>query len=172
MAMMRCPQCGKTGLKKVEYEEGFHMECRSCGWGRPDESNPRADPNLPPTWPMLMLRWLLVAVILCAPYFALQLGIDEALKKTTNQFQLPVLYYAGVMLVYLLIALFINPIPDHGELGLWGTMRDNPLTYRDNINRRLLFWKVVLTPGKFVIDTAWKTGEKLFHSDRQDDKTA
>ena len=55
-----------------------------------------------------------------------------------------------VMLAYLAIAYNVNANPRMDRLGLLGGLVDHPFRYTDDINRTMLFLKVVLFPGKIV----------------------
>lgn len=53
--------------------------------------------------------------------------------------------------VYLVMAYFFVPRPNTADLGLLGGLVDHPLKYTDDVNRALLFLKIVLAPGRFII---------------------
>jgi len=53
--------------------------------------------------------------------------------------------------IYLAIALLITPRPDYSNLGLLGGILDHPFRYSDDINRFILFFVILLYPGKFIV---------------------
>jgi hypothetical protein len=55
-------------------------------------------------------------------------------------------------LVYFALGYYVRPKPDESELGLSGTILDDPLSVSDDVNRSLLFWQIVLLPGRFVAE--------------------
>ena len=58
----------------------------------------------------------------------------------------------AVSVAYLAAGYFVECHPDTTNMGLWGTMWDHPFRYSDDVNRSLLWLKIVLAPGRFV---AW-----------------
>lgn len=57
---------------------------------------------------------------------------------------------AAVLFSYLGLAWLIRPKPDLSNMGWAGGLIDHPFRYSDDINRSLLFFKLVLMPGLFV----------------------
>ena len=55
-----------------------------------------------------------------------------------------------LLLIYLLIAYNVDPKPRMDKLGLLGGLVDHPFKYTDDINRTMLFLKVILFPGKII----------------------
>lgn len=56
----------------------------------------------------------------------------------------------AVEAVYLFIAYFVNPKPDTSNLGWCGGLMDNPFRISDDFNRSLLFFAVILYPGRLL----------------------
>lgn len=56
----------------------------------------------------------------------------------------------GGLALYLLLGYFVRPRADTENLGLAGGLIDNPFRYSDDINRSLLFFQIVLWPGRFI----------------------
>ncbi|MFO0914578.1 MAG: hypothetical protein U0795_16590 [Pirellulales bacterium] len=61
----------------------------------------------------------------------------------------------SVLIVCLVTAYFVRPVPDYRNLGWFAGMMDNPLRYSDNINRTLLFASVLLVPGRFLVKSVF-----------------
>lgn len=53
---------------------------------------------------------------------------------------------------YLGIAWLIRPRPDMSNLGWGGGLIDDPFRYSDDLNRNLLFFSLLLMPGRFVAE--------------------
>jgi hypothetical protein len=58
---------------------------------------------------------------------------------------------AALTLTYLLLASMVTVTPDTSNLGLFGGLADNPLSFSDDYNRFLLFLKLMLMPGQLVV---------------------
>ncbi len=56
----------------------------------------------------------------------------------------------GITRAYLLIAYFVLPEPDYGNMGWFGGLMDNPFRISDDLNRFLFFLRVLLIPGRFM----------------------
>ena len=54
------------------------------------------------------------------------------------------------LLIYLIIAYNVNPKPRMDKLGMLGGLIDHPFKYTDDINRTMLFLKIVLFPGRII----------------------
>ena len=59
---------------------------------------------------------------------------------------------AGTM-VYLGVGYLLRPKPDMSNLGWAGGLFNNPFRISDDVNRFLLFLKIVLLPGRFVAES-------------------
>ena len=59
----------------------------------------------------------------------------------------------GIVVVYCTIGYFFHSAPDRSNMGWAGGFIDNPLRYSDDINRSLLFIKVLLIPGRFISES-------------------
>ena len=55
---------------------------------------------------------------------------------------------------YFFIAYFVHPTPDTSNLGWLGCLIDNPFRFSDDMNRFLLFLKILLWPGLFILSSA------------------
>lgn len=56
-------------------------------------------------------------------------------------------------LVYLTISYHVHPKPDMSNIGWLGGLLDHPFRFSDDMNRMLIFFAVVLLPGRFVSET-------------------
>ena len=56
----------------------------------------------------------------------------------------------GIHVIYLMLSYFVRPVPDESNLGLFGSVLNDPFSVSDNVNRSLLLWQVLLLPGRFV----------------------
>lgn len=59
---------------------------------------------------------------------------------------------AGIGAVYVLLAAIVTVNVDHGDLGWFGGLMDNPFSFSDDINRAKLSLQVLLLPGRLM---AW-----------------
>jgi hypothetical protein len=59
-----------------------------------------------------------------------------------------------VLLTYLGAAYAIRPEPDTADLGWFGGMMDNPFSFTDDYNRFLLWVKILLLPGLFIVNSS------------------
>ena len=70
---------------------------------------------------------------------------------------------AGIFVTYLLVAYFVDLEPDYENLGepmmsdhsgrlpILGWFRFNdPFDWSDNVSREFLFWRLMLSPGRFI----------------------
>ena len=64
-----------------------------------------------------------------------------------------IMIYLGVMLIYCLISYFVIPKPDYSNIGLLGGLVDHPFRFSDDINRSLIFFMIILYPGRLISTT-------------------
>lgn len=57
----------------------------------------------------------------------------------------------GVLAAYLLVAYFVRPRPTTTNIGWAGGLVDHPFRWSDDLNRGLLFLRVLLWPGRFAV---------------------
>jgi hypothetical protein len=55
--------------------------------------------------------------------------------------------------VYLFLSMLLRPQPNYKNLGFLGGLIGNPFTITDDINRFLILFKVMLLPGKIMVDS-------------------
>lgn len=58
-----------------------------------------------------------------------------------------------ILFAYCLLSYFVRPEPDTSNIGWLGGLMDNPFRYSDDINRFLLFLKILLIPGRFLAES-------------------
>lgn len=51
---------------------------------------------------------------------------------------------------YITLGYLVRPEPDTSNMGWCGGLMDNPFRYSDDINRMLLFFKIILYPGRLL----------------------
>jgi hypothetical protein len=94
-------------------------------------------------------RWAVLVEFTLA--MAALVGECYLLGKYASPLDAPKLVLAASLtLVYLIIAFFIAPRPNFRNLGWLGGWVDNPFQYSDNLNRGLLWLKLVLLPGRLI----------------------
>lgn len=59
-------------------------------------------------------------------------------------------FWLVLLVVYLIAAHFLTPLPDYDNLGWFGGILGNPFRYSDDLNWMLLLLKLVLWPGNIV----------------------
>jgi len=101
------------------------------------EFNPRSTKSLIG----LALGWVFSLALLIGPYIAL---------TTYGAPPWGVYTYWLLMLTYLMAAYVIDASPDTSNLGIGGTMINNPFSYEDDYNRAALKVALFLWPGKVV----------------------
>jgi hypothetical protein len=55
------------------------------------------------------------------------------------------------LFVYLFIAYYTSPQPDHSNMGWFGGLIDNPFRFSDDLNRFAAFLALLLLPGKLIV---------------------
>lgn len=60
--------------------------------------------------------------------------------------------------VYLLLARLLSPKPDYRNMGWFGGLVDHPFRFSDDLNRWLLFFALLLLPGKLILFAAQTLG--------------
>jgi hypothetical protein len=98
----------------------------------------------------VLLGWVFSAAFVAGPWVAIVVLLPEAPPWVHPTYWL-------CMAAYLLSALAFNPSPDMTELGLGGTLINNPFSFEDDANRALLKWALFLWPGKLVWWTLLRT---------------
>ena len=58
-----------------------------------------------------------------------------------------ILIKSGFFILYLLIGYHLDIQPDYDNIGWLGGIFDHPFRYSDDINRHLIFFKIILSPG-------------------------
>lgn len=161
---MKCPRCNRPIQRAPDPAGGgVVLFCGACGWGRSSDTADRGfddeddAASHAPSWIMILLGWAGSIAIVVGPYVALLYYMPqvEAWMHYT---------YWAVMFTYLLSAAALDPQPDMSNLGWGGTMINNPFTYEDNINRKLLGLAMLLLPGKLVAWTLVMTWRRCFGS--------
>ncbi len=84
-----------------------------------------------------------LAILGAAGFFLFVTGLAVAYPALT----------LGLVAAYLVISYFARPEPDTSNLGWFGGWMDNPFRFSDDVNRTLLFLKIVLLPGRFVSES-------------------
>jgi hypothetical protein len=64
---------------------------------------------------------------------------------------------AGIMLIYIGLAFFIQPEPNTDNMGWFGGMANDPTQYSDDINRSLWNLHCLLGPGRFIAESLLDT---------------
>jgi hypothetical protein len=97
-----------------------------------------------------------VAVLVLAAYLVFGTGLVAATPRNLG-------LGAGALAIYLLIAYFVDLEPDYENLGyslmrdrsgrlpILGWLRiDDPFQWSDGVAREFLFYRILLSPGRFV----------------------
>jgi hypothetical protein len=143
--------------------------CEKCGWGR-DPAAVRAAANggadsrhiSTATWVKLPIFWTLTLIVCLGPYVAIVYGVPmlaerselplEVLNSAELQSKINPGYWIALA-IYLGIASLVSGGVDFSNLGLGGTMIDNPFSLEDDYNRAALNLAILAAPGKIVIFT-------------------
>ncbi len=72
-----------------------------------------------------------------------------------------------VSALYIIIGLNVHPTPDTSNLGWAGGLVNDPFRISDNINRNLLFFAVVLAPGRFAGEAIADMARLLIHGNER-----
>jgi len=165
---MDCPSCGRPTKQTNEGGEvNFH--CPYCGWGAESEDggDEAAAAEMFETpgaadWVKVGFLWVLSALIVGGPFFALWYGVPELFdigiggaEGAVDRWHNALLtHYWWVMLVYLILAAAVTLSYDRDNLGLFGSpFLDNPLSWTDDYNRSMRTLFFLLAPGKLVYMT-------------------
>jgi hypothetical protein len=160
---MDCPRCNRPTTVIDKKADGTQaVVCPQCGWGREraEETTTHARRRLRDVrageWLRLGLVWVFALGLVFGPYFGLLWLRDwlemergwtfllsaEALREGLNP------AYWIVTAVYLALAGTFAPKADLENLGWMGVPGvNNPFSYEDDVNRRLLMLALVLMPG-------------------------
>lgn len=87
---------------------------------------------------VIVLRGLLGALMLAGALYAVWHATDRALSVV-------------VLLVYLGVAYLAVPRPDVSNVGWFGGLVDHPFRWSDDWNRGLVFFRLLLWPGRFTV---------------------
>lgn len=68
-----------------------------------------------------------------------------------------VFIFAAVLILYCLISYSFIPKPDTSNIGWLGGLIDHPFRYSDDLNRMLVFFYIILLPGRFIATTVLQT---------------
>lgn len=100
----------------------------------------------PRTNGIVLLRFLIALIIIAVIYYLVFDNICQVNLKNAA-------IISGVILAYCLIGYFVRPQPDTSNIGLLGGLIDHPFRYSDDINRFLIFLKIFLMPGYFLMES-------------------
>lgn len=106
------------------------------------EQHTKRSTGQPPAQVILFI--ILALVVLAIPFY---------LAGFPFNFQQNAGLYAGILvgeIIYLLLSYFINAQPDTSNIGWMGGLIDNPFRISDDINRLLIFLKIILWPDRFI----------------------
>jgi hypothetical protein len=53
--------------------------------------------------------------------------------------------------IYLLVSYSMRPAPDYSNVGWLGGLVDHPFRWSDDVNRILIFFLIILWPGRFAV---------------------
>ena len=144
---MECPRC-KYPITYVKSSDGNEVvaQCKQCGWGKQpgglldDQMDAR-----PGTldYLKLMFAWVVGLALVIGPYVALLIYWPSAPPW------IHIAYWLG-MAVYLMAAATTTPEVDTDNLGWAGGLIDNPFSFQDDFNRKVLFFTIALIPGKIA----------------------
>jgi hypothetical protein len=91
---------------------------------------------------MVVLRGAIGLAMIAAPLVIAALRVPFSLGTLG--------FVALGLAVYLLLAYRMRPNPDFSNMGYLGGVLDDPFRYSDDLNRLLLFLKLLLWPGRFA----------------------
>lgn len=170
---MECPKCGSE-LDRHPQEMGVVHICENCGWGRDPAAVRRTADGAPvdsrhistATWVKLPIFWALTLLICLGPYVAIVYGLPylaeqqeiswASLNSADLQAKINPMYWI-VLVLYLGFASIVSGGVDFSNLGMGGTLIDNPFTLQDDFNRVALQLALIAIPGKIVILTVLGT---------------
>ena len=174
---MECPKCGQNIQGEKVPDGSLAFFCKACGWGRDHALARKAGMSLedPPgrivplsIWIKLALSWTASLVITLGPFLVIVFGLPALIDRiglsnhsdatpAKLSADLTPIYWI-ILVVYLGLANILSPKFDPDNLGLFGgPWIDNPFTFEDDYNRVLMFFAIVLAPGKFVWFTIHRT---------------
>ncbi|MGI6124808.1 MAG: hypothetical protein ACOYIG_11615 [Acetivibrionales bacterium] len=65
------------------------------------------------------------------------------------------LIYTGTVFAYCIVSYWIVPKPDYSNIGWLGGLMDHPFRYSDDLNRMLIFFLIILYPGRLISTTIY-----------------
>lgn len=145
---MKCPACNAPVVSE-SVEGGAVMYCNQCGWGKDRAYQARQhgiDEDPEPVKPPLLLVLLglvFSALLIVGPYGAMLHYVPSVAAWMH-------LTYWLTMTAYLFFSITVTPSYDTSNLGLFGTMIDNPFSFADDMNRWGLMLSILFLPGKAV----------------------
>jgi hypothetical protein len=95
-----------------------------------------------PKWPRILTIILGLAALGLLSLFTWQVLIDPQDPWTFN------LVRIAILVLYLCLSYAVYPQPRYDNMGWGGGLIGNPFRYTDDLNRHLLFLKIILLPGK------------------------
>ena len=72
-----------------------------------------------------------------------------------------ILIKSGILILYLLISYQFDIQPDYNNVGLLGGLMNHPFRYSDNMNRYLIFFKIILFP-RYIMAGSFIELKKVF----------
>ena len=95
----------------------------------------------------LLFRIILSSVLILGYYYFIAKYIAPSYGSKVS------LFASAGFFIYLLTAYIFRPKPDMNNLGYLGGFINKPFDYSDDINRFLLFLKIILYPGVLISET-------------------
>ncbi len=110
-----------------------------------EKNNRRPDP----VDPVILVIKLIISAFITGFVFWATMNGYYSLSRTVT--------FIVIVSIYCLVSYIIVPRPAESNLGWLGGLFDNPFRYSDDINRMLLFMRVILLPGRFIATTLVQT---------------
>ena len=102
-------------------------------------------------------KLIVAAVVVAVAYMYLFPALRSFFE--TKHYTMGYLAFTIGLAVYSVISFIIVPKPDYDDIGIAGGLIDNPFSLSDDINRFLIFLKILFLPGRIiafaVVDLLW-----------------
>lgn len=111
---------------------------------------------------ILLIAKTILSVAMISFIYCLIFGISFRLKECS--------VFIAILAIYSISGYFVSAKPDYSNVGWFGGFVDNPFKISDDVNRMIVFFMVMLIPGKLISTTVVSWIHLLKSTNKQKNK--
>ena len=96
----------------------------------------------------IIIKFIVAVALITGAYVYVLPALSSFFE--TRHYKIGYLAFTIGLVIYSVISFIVTPKPDYDDIGIAGGLIDNPFSYSDDINRFLIFLKILLLPGRII----------------------